>query len=58
MGRTEVNWHGSFAVIVTPFASNGDIDEADLFEAIKIGAKGYLLKKLKSDVFFDLIRRR
>ena len=30
-------------------------DEEDLFEAIKSGAKGYLLKKLKSDVFFELI---
>ena len=30
-------------------------DEADLFEAIKSGAQGYLLKKLKSEVFFDLI---
>lgn len=31
-------------------------DEEDLFEAIKSGAQGYLLKKLKADVFFDLIR--
>ncbi len=30
-------------------------DEEDLFEAIKSGAQGYLLKKLKSEVFFDLI---
>lgn len=30
-------------------------DEDDLFEAIKSGAQGYLLKKLKSDSFFDLI---
>ncbi|MFQ5860890.1 MAG: response regulator [Dehalococcoidia bacterium] len=30
-------------------------DEEDLFEAIKSGAQGYLLKKLKSDMFFDLI---
>ncbi len=30
-------------------------DEDDLFEAIKCGAQGYLLKKLKSEVFFDLI---
>ena len=30
-------------------------DEADLFEAINSGAQGYLLKRLKSDVFFDLI---
>ena len=30
-------------------------DEADLFEAIKSGAQGYLLKNLKSEVFFDLI---
>ena len=30
-------------------------DEEDLFEAVKSGARGYLLKKLKSDVFFDLI---
>jgi len=28
MGRNRVNWHGSFAVIVTPFAREGDIDEA------------------------------
>lgn len=30
-------------------------DEEDLFEAIKSGAQGYLLKKLKADMFFDLI---
>jgi DNA-binding NarL/FixJ family response regulator len=30
-------------------------DEDDLFEAIKSGAQGYLLKKLKADVFFDMI---
>ena len=28
MGRSGVDWHGSFAVIVTPFARDGDIDEA------------------------------
>ena len=30
-------------------------DEDDLFEAIKSGAQGSLLKKLKTEVFFDLI---
>ena len=30
-------------------------EEEDLFEAIKSGAQGYLLKKLKADVFFELI---
>jgi DNA-binding NarL/FixJ family response regulator len=30
-------------------------DEEDLFEAIKSGAQGYLLKNLKSEVFFELI---
>ncbi|MBI2854809.1 MAG: response regulator transcription factor [Chloroflexi bacterium] len=30
-------------------------EEEDLFEAIKSGAQGYLLKKLKASVFFDLI---
>lgn len=30
-------------------------DEEDLFEAIKSGAQGYLLKKLKAGVFFELI---
>lgn len=30
-------------------------EEEDLFEAIKSGAQGYLLKKLKSDIFFELI---
>ncbi|MDA1349701.1 MAG: response regulator transcription factor [Chloroflexi bacterium] len=30
-------------------------DEEDLFEAIKSGAQGYLLKKLKAEVFFELI---
>jgi len=30
-------------------------DEEDLFEAIKSGAQGYLLKDLKAEVFFDLI---
>lgn len=29
--------------------------EEDLFEAIKSGAQGYLLKNLKSEVFFDLM---
>ncbi len=28
MGRAKVDWHGSFAVIVTPFTEDGDIDEA------------------------------
>src|SRR5262245_26959654 len=27
MNRNDVNWHGSFAVIVTPFKKNGEIDE-------------------------------
>ena len=27
MGSNRVDWHGSFAVIVTPFKQNGDIDE-------------------------------
>lgn len=31
-------------------------DEEDLFEAIKAGAKGYLLKDLESDQFFSLLR--
>ncbi|MBI2201529.1 MAG: response regulator transcription factor [Armatimonadetes bacterium] len=30
-------------------------DEADLFEAIKSGAQGYLLKDLKADAFFALL---
>lgn len=30
-------------------------DEADLFEAVKAGAQGYLLKDLKADRFFDLL---
>lgn len=30
-------------------------DEASLFEAIKAGAKGYLLKNLESDAFFALL---
>lgn len=30
-------------------------EEEDLFSAIKSGAQGYLLKNLKSDVFFELI---
>lgn len=28
MNRNSVNWHGSFAVIVTPFKQDGSIDEA------------------------------
>jgi DNA-binding NarL/FixJ family response regulator len=31
-------------------------DEEDLFEAIKAGAKGYLMKDLESEKFFDLLR--
>ena len=27
MGKNKVNWHGSLAVIVTPFSREGDIDE-------------------------------
>jgi len=30
-------------------------DDADLFEAIKAGADGYLLKKLRAEEFFDLL---
>ncbi|MBI2328105.1 MAG: response regulator transcription factor, partial [Chloroflexi bacterium] len=30
-------------------------EEEDLFEAIKSGASGYLLKNLKADIFFELI---
>ena len=30
-------------------------DERDLFEAIKAGAQGYLLKNLRSDDFFDML---
>jgi len=30
-------------------------DDADLFEAIKSGAKGYLLKNLESETFFSLL---
>src|SRR5512139_1639830 len=30
-------------------------DERDLFEAVKSGASGYLLKKLKPEPFFDLL---
>src|SRR5579884_3743612 len=30
-------------------------DDADLFEAIKSGAQGYLLKNLESDQFFRLL---
>ncbi len=30
-------------------------EEGDLFEAIKSGAQGYLLKDLKADAFFDLL---
>ncbi|MBT3401563.1 MAG: dihydrodipicolinate synthase family protein, partial [Rhodospirillaceae bacterium] len=28
MNRNDVNWHGSFAVIVTPFKRDGSVDEA------------------------------
>ena len=32
-------------------------DDESLFEAIKAGAKGYLLKDLEADEFFSLLRR-
>ena len=32
-------------------------DDADLFEALKRGAQGYLLKNLQADRFVDLLRR-
>ena len=28
MNRNDIDWHGSFTVIVTPFTRDGDIDEA------------------------------
>lgn len=31
-------------------------DDADLFEAVKSGAEGYILKNLESDEFFDLLQ--
>jgi len=34
MNRDDIDWHGSFAVIVTPFKKNGDIDEAAYREII------------------------
>ena len=27
MSKPKVDWHGSFAVIVTPFTESGDVDE-------------------------------
>ena len=31
-------------------------DEADLFEAVRSGASGFLLKRLEADAFFDYLR--
>ena len=36
MSRPQVEWHGSFAVIVTPFAENGDIDETAYRRVIEL----------------------
>ena len=36
MDRKGVGWHGSFAVIVTPFAEDGDIDEAAYREVVDL----------------------
>ena len=33
------------------------MDDDDLFEALRAGAHGYLLKNLESDAFFDLLER-
>ena len=33
------------------------MDDDDLFEALRAGAHGYLLKNLESDAFFDLLDR-
>jgi DNA-binding NarL/FixJ family response regulator len=33
------------------------MEDADLFEALKAGAHGYLLKNLEADSFFDLLER-
>ena len=43
--------HPEVKVVVLTVSEDG----GDLFEAIKSGAQGYLLKKLKAEVFFDLI---
>jgi hypothetical protein len=32
MGSFRVDWHGSFAVIVTPFTEDGDVDEGAYIE--------------------------
>jgi DNA-binding NarL/FixJ family response regulator len=32
-------------------------EDADLFEALRLGAQGYLLKNLEADRFIDLLRR-
>ena len=35
MGKVRVDWHGSFAVIVTPFTKDGDLDEAGYRQVIE-----------------------
>jgi 4-hydroxy-tetrahydrodipicolinate synthase len=46
MGRMNVDWHGSFAVIVTPFTKGGDIDEPGYRKVIDLvieaGCHGFI----------------
>lgn len=48
----ELAARGSEAKVIILTASD---DEADLFEAVKAGAQGYLLKDLQADRFFELL---
>ena len=36
MGSFRVDWHGSFAVIVTPFTEDGDVDEGVYREVVDL----------------------
>ena len=36
MGKSKVDWHGSFAVIVTPFTKDGDIDEPGYRKVVEL----------------------
>ena len=39
MDRSDVDWHGSFAVIVTPFTRSGDIDESAYRQVVDLVIK-------------------
>ena len=55
MAKPQVDWHGSFAVIVTPFDADGEIDEAG-FRGVRL-RRAYLEVTANNDEAIRLYER-